>query len=200
MKWILMFLLVLIELLLLLLLIPAGVKIKAGDGFLEIYAKILGICIKVYPKKKGRVHKKKKHQEDDAADKKENKGNAVFKNLNFSGFMEYLSFASEAFSSVVRGLFVHSFELKADIHNSDPSKTALLYGSAYSALGIIFPKLQRIFRIRKPIISLDADFNGPGSFYFTATVFAIPGQLLTVAAILYFKWKKLTKKDKVVQE
>ncbi|MEA4921318.1 MAG: DUF2953 domain-containing protein [Clostridiaceae bacterium] len=200
MKLIMMFLLVLFELLLLLLLIPAGIKIKAGDGFLEVYAKILGIGIKMYPPKKKSVNKKKKDREDKVADNEENKGNAVFKNMNFSRLMEYFSFASEAFSSVVRGLYVSSFKLTATIHNSDPAKTALMYGSACGTLGIIFPKLQRIFRIRKPEISLAAEFNEPGTFFFSATVLAIPGQLLAVAAIIYFKWKKLTKNDKVVQK
>lgn len=119
--------------------------------------------------------------------------------LNFEKVMEYLTLVSVAFDGVARCLYIPRFSLTATLHSDDPAMTAMMYGGAYSAIGVIYPKLERIFRIKKGFVEFYPGFDAETSFDLKITVMAMPIKVLILAVKLYFKWKKIEKESKAVQ-
>lgn len=220
MKWLGICLLVLLGLLLFLLVCPAGVRVDASDGSLCVYARVLGIPIRVYP----RTRKKKKNKAEAAPEPVKNtspaaspqpdsfsgtatapagekpvsestvKKKSFTDDLAFEKVCDLLSFAAEAIRKVVRVFYIPSFRLYAHLHADDAAKTALLYGGACSLLGAVMPQLRRVFRICKEDIRLWPDFEGRTSFVLSVTIMTVPLRLMILALTLLFQWYKRNKK------
>ena len=202
MKWILIFFLVVLELLLLLLIIPAGVSLSAGDSYLNVYARVLGLKIKIYPSGKekaqhdgGREKTKKKKEEKNKPE--ETEGASGRFRLDPKRIFEYLGFLSDALSWIARGIFVPRFIFDVHIHNDDAAKTAMMYGAACSAAGVAVPKIERFIKVRRREIRIYPEFEGKTRFTLDMTVMALPIQLIVVGVMLYRRWNRLNK-DKAV--
>lgn len=192
---------VILGIILFVLLFPAGVKADIFGGDPAVYARLFGLSIKIYPKesKKGgkEDHAKKKSKSDKKPDKTsdgktEEKGEKP--KITFDMVMEYISFASRSLSKIAKGIYVPHFMLEARLHNDDPSKTAMLYGSACAALELAVPRIEKIITVKNRDIRIYPDFMGSTDYNLSITVMAVPLHLLIVAAGIYIKWKKLNNK------
>lgn len=202
MKWILIFFLVILELLLLLLIIPAGVSLSAGDSYLNVYARALGLKVKIYPSDKRKASGsdgRKKREKKKASEKnhKETEGSGEKLRLDPKKIFEYLGFLADALSWIAKGIFVPKFVFDLHIHNDDAAKTAMMYGAACSAAGAAVPKIERFIKVRRREIRIYPEFEGKTSFMLDMTVMALPIQLIVVGIMLYCRWNRLNK-DKAV--
>ena len=202
MKWILIFFLIVLELLLLLLIIPAGISLSAGGSYLNIYARILGLKIKVYPSDKKKARHDgggKKAKKNKATDNKpeEAKGSGGGFRLDPKKIFEYLDFLSDALTWIAGGIFVPKFIFDVHIHNDDAAKTAMMYGAACSAASAAVPKIERFIKVKRREIRIYPEFEGQTSFTLDMAVMALPIQLIVVGIMLYRRWNKVNK-DKAV--
>ena len=187
MKWVLFFLLTVVEILLLLLIIPVTLRIKASDDGTKVYLRVVGIKINLYPQKPKKDHsKEKKKQEDRKDSEKEEKSGLTFEKIT-----EYLSFAADALSWLLTSVKVPVFRLRACIYNEDPARTAVLYGSACAAYGAIMPALERNVKIKKSNVELYPGFGREGFFEFDMAVRAFPVQLVIIAITAFKKWNTI---------
>lgn len=230
MRWILIFLLVIIEIILVLLILPVGARLEATQSSVVLFAKIFGINFKLYPrpvKKKSPESEAKAQAKAEKKAKKKAEAKAAAANdkaepapqkkashekaqnapqpkpkpkLTFERIVEYISFAADAFQGIIRGIYISTFSLNAHIHNDDAAKTAMIYGGVCSALGVAIPKLERKLKVGKRDIAIYPEFEGESSFELKITIMAVPILLIAVAVMLYIKWNRMKQKDKAVQK
>lgn len=144
-----------------------GIVEYSADG-VEAWLRIGPFRVRLFPKKPGKEkppeHKKKPQKEKKAKGKKppEEKPPVPLKEKvggALSLFQELLPVALEAAGKLFRRLRVDELVLHLTWAAEDPADAAMGYGAAQTALGTIWPLLDRCLDIRKRDVGVAVDFE-----------------------------------------
>jgi len=103
---------------------------------------------------------------------------------------QYLPLVCEAAGELKRRIRIDRLWLDLVIASSDAAGTAMAYGYANMAIGMIWPLIEQNFEVRDPRIHTGADFTAQSpTVYIDAAFSARLGQLVSFA--LRFGWKVL---------
>lgn len=157
------FLIVLIVIFLILM-APVGAAAEySADGF-EAVIKAGPLVFSVYPPKKD---KKEKKQEKDN-EKKPKKGGSfeLIKNL--------LPEALRALDAVRRGIVINELTVHFTSASDNPCKTAMNFGYANMAVGMIVPPIQNAFKVKKRNITTAFSFEDKSSTVYLKAIITMP--------------------------
>lgn len=185
-----------------------GLKILAGVVFLlillgmarlggEIKYSQEGICVhlrfgffsfQVYPrekKKKESAPKRQKPEKEKPEKEPETEHGGPLEQVK-----QFLPLVCEAAGELKRKIQIDRLILELTVAAGDAARTAMAYGYANMAVGMLWPLLEQNFEIKDPQIRTGVDFNaGATSIYINAAVSLRLGQLISFA--LRFGWKFL---------
>lgn len=153
--------------------LPLGVSVRydASGALVQV---ILGpIRIKVFPlsKKEKKPEKKKEEpvqpQEEQSAEEpkpeppKEDKPKEEPKKAggSITQFLPLVQLALDFLGDFRRKLRVNVLELKLIMAGDDPADLGINYGRAWIALGNLWPRLERLFVIKKRDVEVECDFE-----------------------------------------
>ena len=103
-----------------------------------------------------------------------------------AAFMDILNAVKKTLSRLRRKLLIKQLTLHYTAAGEDPVKTAMYYGSANAAFGIIIPVLEENFRIRRRELSASADFGAdkPGIYAKVIISMAVWEAIYVLTALL----------------
>ncbi len=165
-----------------------GLLVKARVGFLHF---------QIFPlkKKREKTEKKKKpsrKKKESSAEKKkepepppkEKKGGPL------ELVKRWLPLVCEAAGELKRRIRIDKLYLDLTIASGDAAGTAMAYGYANMALGMLWPVIEQNFEVRDPKLRTGVDFTGRSAAVYIAAVFSARlGQLCSFG--LRFGWKFL---------
>ena len=146
--------------------IPVGVDASYHENALALRLKIGFFTMQVLPakpkKKKAEAKKKKPAaKKPDAKQAKPAKPKKQFQmpKLTLQDILALVDLACDTLGNLRRKLRVEVLVLHVTLDGSDPAKAAILYGRAWAGIGILTPKLDRLFVIKKRDIQPVLDYN-----------------------------------------
>ena len=177
--------------------LPLGVRVRYDASGTVVEAKIGFLRIRLLPKKR----KEKKAEEpkpDEPAEKAsaeekpaqqpaaENAEPAPEKKSggSLTDFLPLLKVAKDLLSCLRRKLRVDVLTLQVALAGEDKAALAKNYGLAWAALGNLYPRLERIFVIRKRNLEIECDFAGRETRVVFELVLTITlGRILAIAVV-----------------
>ena len=105
------------------------------------------------PKKKKTTTKKKKTDEIPQPEKPKQKGGPI------TDFLPLVRTALECLGDFPKTLRLNVLEVKVILAGDDPCDLATNYGKIWAAIGNLWPRLERIFVIKKRDINVECDFT-----------------------------------------
>lgn len=177
--------------------LPLGVRVRYDASGTVAEAKIGFLRIRLLPKKR----KEKKAEEpkpDEPAEKasaeekpaqqpaEENAEPAPEKKSggSLTDFLPLLKVAKDLLSCLRRKLRVDGLTLQVVLAGEDKAALAKNYGLAWAALGNLYPRLERIFVIRKRNLEIECDFAGRETRVVFELVLTITlGRILAIAVV-----------------
>lgn len=177
--------------------LPLGVRVRYDASGTVVEAKIGFLRIRLLPKKR----KEKKAEEpkpDEPAEKasaeekpaqqpaEENAEPAPEKKSggSLTDFLPLLKVAKDLLSCLRRKLRVDVLTLQVVLAGEDKAALAKNYGLAWAALGNLYPRLERIFVIRKRNLEIECDFAGRETRVVFELVLTITlGRILAIAVV-----------------
>ena len=177
--------------------LPLGVRVRYDASGTVVEAKIGFLRIRLLPKKR----KEKKAEEpkpDEPAEKasaeekpaqqpaEENAEPAPEKKSggSLTDFLPLLKVAKDLLSCLRRKLRVDVLTLQVALAGEDKAALAKNYGLAWAALGNLYPRLERIFVIRKRNLEIECDFAGRETRVVFELVLTITlGRILAIAVV-----------------
>lgn len=168
--------------------IPLGVTAVYDQDGPQADAVAGPIHIRLYPRptkapqetqKKEKKQKKPKKQKESAPEPDQKKKQPLGGKLPM--FRELIAMVLEAQAAVRNKLRIRELTLHLTVggQGDDPAKAAMLYGSAWAALGNLLPLLHRAFRIQQQDIDAAVDFNSAET-----TIYAKATAVISLGAIL----------------
>lgn len=146
--------------------IPVGVDASYHENALALRLKIGFFTMQVLPakpkKKKAEAKKKKPAaKKPDAKQAKPAKPKKQFQmpKLTLQDILALVDLACDTLGNLRRKLRVEVLVLHVTLDGSDPAKAAILYGRAWAGIGMLTPKLDRLFVIKKRDIQPILDYN-----------------------------------------
>lgn len=146
--------------------IPVGVDASYHENALALRLKIGFFTMQVLPakpkKKKAEAKKKKPAaKKPDAKQAKPAKPKKQFQmpKLTLQDILALVDLACDTLGNLRRKLRVEVLVLHVTLDGSDPAKAAILYGRAWAGIGMLTPKLDRLFVIKKRDIQPVLDYN-----------------------------------------
>lgn len=150
--------------LVLLAIFPLGISIcyDAG-GFL---AKLIAgpVRLSLYPRKN--QEKKKEKEPEKQEGPKKNAGNPpaaskpkAKKGGSLTDFLPMAKLVLRLLNDFRRKIRVNRLEAKLVLAGEDPCDLAVNYGRAWAAVGNVLPQLERVFKIKKRSVEVEADFR-----------------------------------------
>lgn len=143
--------------------IPVGVDARYMENELSLRLKIGLLKIQVLPAKpkKAAPKKKKKTAKKAAASEtpEKPKKKVSMPKLTLSDILALVDLACDTLGDLRRKLRVEVLTLHVVLGGDDPAKAAMQYGSAWAAIGVINPQLDRLFVIKKRDIQPILDYN-----------------------------------------
>ena len=146
--------------------IPVGVDASYHENALALRLKIGFFTMQVLPakpkKKKAEAKKKKPAaKKPDAKQAKPAKPKKQFQmpKLTLQDILALVDLACDTLGNLRRKLRVEVLVLHVTLGGSDPAKAAILYGRAWAGIGMLTPKLDRLFVIKKRDIQPVLDYN-----------------------------------------
>ena len=105
---------------------------------------------------------------------------------NLSSFSDALKAITNAFKRLKRRLLIKRLVLHYKSAGDDPARVALQYGAANAVFGIIIPKLERNFRIKRRDLWAEADFGAsePSIYAMISVSLAVWEAIYILAALL----------------
>ena len=143
--------------------IPVGVDASYRENELALRLKIWLFRVQVLPAKEKKKKPKPKEKKPaakkpDAKPEKPKKQVSVPK-LTLSDILALADLACDTLGNLRRKLRVEVLVLHVTLDGSDPAKAAMLYGRVWAALGVLTPKLEQLFVIKKRDIQPILDYN-----------------------------------------
>ena len=146
--------------------IPVGVDARYHENALALRLKIGFFTMQVLPakpkKKKAEAKKKKPAaKKQDAKQAKPAKPKKQFQmpKLTLQDILALVDLACDTLGNLRRKLRVEVLVLHVTLDGSDPAKAAILYGRAWALIGMLNPKLEQLFVIKKRDIQPVLDYN-----------------------------------------
>ena len=143
--------------------IPVGVDARYMENELLLRLKIGLLKMQVLPAKpkKAAPKKKKKTAKRAAASQKPEKPKkkASMPKLTLSDILALVNLACDTLGDLRRKLRVEVLTLHVVLGGDDPAKAAMQYGGAWAAIGMLNPKLDQLFVIKKRDIQPILDYN-----------------------------------------
>jgi len=172
---------VILAIILILAMLRFGVAAEYSDEGMTLAITAGFLKIRVLPPGKKKKEKKKKEKRRKKEEKPEEK-----KPGKLGDYLKLVSSAKNMLSRLRRRLLIKRLIIHFVSASEDPSKTALTFGAANAAVGLVVPFLEKSFRIRHRDFRLDYDFGAAEHrIYINAAVsIAIWEALYVVFAIL----------------
>ena len=143
--------------------IPVGVDARYMENELSLRLKIGLLKMQVLPAKpkKAAPKKEKKTAKKAAASQKTEKPKkkALMPKLTLSDILALVNLACDTLGDLRRKLRVEVLTLHVVLGGDDPAKAAMQYGGAWAAIGMLNPKLDQLFVIKKRDIQPILDYN-----------------------------------------
>ena len=143
--------------------IPVGVDARYHENALALRLKIGFFTMQVLPAKpkKKKVEAKKKKPAAKKQDAKPAKPKKQFQmpKHTLQDILALADLACDTLGNLRRKLRVEVLVLHVTLGGSDPAKAAILYGRAWAGIGMLTPKLDRLFVIKKRDICPILDYN-----------------------------------------
>ena len=136
--------------------IPVGVDARYHENALALRLKIGFFTMQVLPAKPKK--KKPAAKKQDARPAKPKKQFQMPK-LTLQDILALVDLACDTLGNLRRKLRVEVLVLHVTLDGSDPAKAAILYGRAWAGIGMLTPKLDRLFVIKKRDIQPVLDYN-----------------------------------------
>ena len=143
--------------------IPVGVDARYMENELSLRLKIGLLKMQILPAKpkKAAPKKEKKTAKKAAASQKTEKPKkkASMPKLTLSDILALVNLACDTLGDLRRKLRVEVLTLHVVLGGDDPAKAAMQYGGAWAAIGMLNPKLDQLFVIKKRDIQPILDYN-----------------------------------------
>ena len=143
--------------------IPVGVDARYMENELSLRLKIGLLKMQILPAKpkKAAPKKEKKTAKKAAASQKTEKPKkkALMPKLTLSDILALVNLACDTLGDLRRKLRVEVLTLHVVLGGDDPAKAAMQYGGAWAAIGMLNPKLDQLFVIKKRDIQPILDYN-----------------------------------------
>ena len=143
--------------------IPVGVDARYMENELSLRLKIGLLKMQILPAKpkKAAPKKEKKAAKKAAASQKPEKPKkkALMPKLTLSDILALVNLACDTLGDLRRKLRVEVLTLHVVLGGDDPAKVAMQYGSAWAVIGMLNPKLDQLFVIKKRDIQPILDYN-----------------------------------------
>ena len=141
---------IILAIILLIALLRFGIVIEYSDTGIYAWARVGFLSLIIYPEKEHRLHKIRKVRK---------KVRHKIKPGSLNELLETIPPIREMLSRFRRKLLIKRLKIHYTVAGEDPFKTAMTFGSANAATGIIIPLLEEKFRIKKRDIQISADFE-----------------------------------------
>lgn len=192
--------LTLLLLLVLLFLIPLRLTLRYDENGGMVYLRIGPKRIQLYPrqplkKQKEKTKKEKKQQETEDGGSKPGMLKRIGGNLPL--FRALLSLGMEAVDQLLRRLTVSDLNLRLIVaaQGREPAAAAMLYGSGWSAIGVLFPFLQKHFNIKNQQLRVELDPEAAEDRVLaSARLHILSGELLFLLAVYACRGLKIYRK------
>ena len=143
--------------------IPVGVDARYHENALAMRLKIGFFTMQVLPakpkKKKAAPKKEKSAPKNAAAKPAKPKKQFQMPKLTLQDILALADLACDTLGNLRRKLRVEVLVLHVTLGGSDPAKAAILYGRAWALIGMLNPKLEQLFVIKKRDIQPVLDYN-----------------------------------------
>ena len=143
--------------------IPVGVDARYHENALALRLKIGFFNMQVLPakpkKKKAAPKKEKSAPKNAAAKPAKPKKQFQMPKLTLQDILALADLACDTLGNLRRKLRVEVLVLHVTLGGSDPAKAAILYGRAWALIGMLNPKLEQLFVIKKRDIQPVLDYN-----------------------------------------
>ena len=143
--------------------IPVGVDARYHENALALRLKIGLFKLQILPakpkKKKAAPKKEKSAPKNAAAKPAKPKKQFQMPKLTLQDILALADLACDTLGNLRRKLRVEVLVLHVTLGGSDPAKAAILYGRAWAGIGMLTPKLDRLFVIKKRDIQPVLDYN-----------------------------------------
>ena len=150
--------------------------------------------IVVFPSKKHKPKKekpKKATQKENPNSKAGTKGSKSAKGGSLKDFMPLVQTALDFLGDFRRKLRIRRLELNVILAGGDPCDLAINYGKAWAALGNLWPRLERIFVIKKRDVEIQCDFEASQTLVTARLEVTITlGRLLALVVVYGFRGLK----------
>ena len=143
--------------------IPVGVDASYHENALALQLKIGLFTMQVLPvkpkKKKAVSSKKKSAAKKPDAKPVRTKKQLQMPKLTLQDILALADLACDTLGNLRRKLRIEVLVLHVTLGGSDPAKAAILYGRAWALIGMLNPKLEQLFVIKKRDIQPILDYN-----------------------------------------
>ena len=143
--------------------IPVGVDARYHENALALRLKIGLFKLQILPakpkKKKAAPKKEKSAPKNAAAKPAKPKKQFQMPKLTLQDILALVDLACDTLGNLRRKLRVEVLVLHVTLGGSDPAKAAILYGRAWALIGMLSPKLEQLFVIKKRDIQPVLDYN-----------------------------------------
>lgn len=143
--------------------IPVGVDARYQENAFALRLKIGLFKLQILPakpkKKKAAPKKEKSAPKNAAAKPAKPKKQFQMPKLTLQDILALADLACDTLGNLRRKLRVEVLVLHVTLGGSDPAKAAILYGRAWALIGMLNPKLEQLFVIKKRDIQPVLDYN-----------------------------------------
>ena len=175
--------LIVLTILFLLAILPLGVSAKYDSGGVKVGLIAGPVRLTLVPgmkkdkKEKPKEKKKEPKKEGNVQKKAEKKPGG-----KLTDFLPLVQTALEFLGDFRRKLRVNVLEMKIILAGGDPADLAINYGKAWAALGNLWPRLERLFVIKKRDVEVECDFVADQTYIYARLDLTITlGRLLFLA-------------------
>lgn len=166
-------------------LIPVGIFAKYDED-LSVFITVLGIRIPLYPAKE---KQEKKPKETPKKEKKK------FQFPKKDSLEEYLHLFLEILGNLRRKILIRKLKLHAIFGGGDAADSALNYGRAWAAIGMVMPLIEACFRIKeRDVGAYQAEDETAVRLYAEAAATLRVSQILHIALLVLVRFLKIYKK------
>ena len=171
--------------LILLALLPLGVSARYDESGAAVRVIAGPVFITLFPQKKKKPKQQKKRSPEKKPEKPEKKRASApngKKGGSWPDFLPLVHTALDFLGEFRRKLRVRRLELKLILAGDDPADLGQNYGRACAAMGNLWPRLERLFVIKKRDVQVECDFTADKTAVFACVDITITlGRLIALA-------------------
>ncbi len=182
-----------------LLLVPrvrVRLEYSAKQAFVRV--KVLCFSIRIFPKKEGKHKQKDQSSAGKKAPVGETEPLVSAEILKIEGIVRELL---DGAGRLLHAVQIDRLDLNAVVASPDVGTTAMLYGGACAAMGLLLPVIENNFRVKQRAIAINADFSRTEpAFSILIELSARPVVLIAIALCFAARvFQKILKQKKAVQ-